>query len=122
MEAHVYNHNQQRLPKPKLCQPTAISQQPIHRPSCATAISQPPIPRPPRSVHNIQRQYWKYSSSSSKSPFSPLSYSIEDVRPKVGIKKFRPAAYSNLLQVGKRYYAESSYVIPLGEVVDCHVM
>ncbi|KAL9246296.1 hypothetical protein vseg_019850 [Gypsophila vaccaria] len=35
------------------------------------------------------------SSSISKSFFSPLGYSIEDLRPKGGIKKFRSAAYSN---------------------------
>ncbi|KAL1807054.1 hypothetical protein ACET3Z_030122 [Daucus carota] len=37
------------------------------------------------------------SSSSSKSFFyeAPLGYSIEDVRPNGGIKKFRSAAYSN---------------------------
>nr|AAB70462.1 unknown [Dianthus caryophyllus] len=35
------------------------------------------------------------SSSSTKSFFAPLGYSIEDVRPKGGIKKFRSAAYSN---------------------------
>ncbi|GFZ21546.1 hypothetical protein Acr_29g0007080 [Actinidia rufa] len=37
------------------------------------------------------------SSSSSKSQFyeAPLGYSIEDVRPNGGIKKFRSAAYSN---------------------------
>ncbi|KAL4316021.1 uncharacterized protein DS421_15g505930 [Arachis hypogaea] len=37
------------------------------------------------------------SSSSSKSLFyeAPLGYSIEDVRPNGGIKKFRSAAYSN---------------------------
>ncbi|KAL5826161.1 hypothetical protein ACOSQ3_018003 [Xanthoceras sorbifolium] len=36
-------------------------------------------------------------SSSSKSLFyeAPLGYSIEDVRPNGGIKKFRSAAYSN---------------------------
>ncbi|GMP83065.1 hypothetical protein CsSME_00037125 [Camellia sinensis var. sinensis] len=39
----------------------------------------------------------KKSSSSSKSQFyeAPLGYSIEDVRPNGGIKKFRSAAYSN---------------------------
>ncbi|KAL5179521.1 hypothetical protein HKD37_01G000810 [Glycine soja] len=39
----------------------------------------------------------KSSSSSSKSLFyeAPLGYSIEDVRPNGGIKKFRSAAYSN---------------------------
>ncbi|KAK7309950.1 hypothetical protein RJT34_07106 [Clitoria ternatea] len=39
----------------------------------------------------------KKSSSSSKSLFyeAPLGYSIEDVRPNGGIKKFRSAAYSN---------------------------
>lgn len=38
------------------------------------------------------------SSSSSKSLFyeAPLGYSIEDVRPHGGIKKFRSAAYSNV--------------------------
>ena len=37
-------------------------------------------------------------SSSSKSLFyeAPLGYSIEDVRPNGGIKKFRSAAYSNV--------------------------
>ncbi|KAG8639053.1 hypothetical protein MANES_14G094100v8, partial [Manihot esculenta] len=36
-------------------------------------------------------------SSSSKSLFyeAPLGYSIEDIRPNGGIKKFRSAAYSN---------------------------
>ena len=40
----------------------------------------------------------KKSSSSSKSLFyeAPLGYSIEDVRPNGGIKKFRSAAYSNV--------------------------
>lgn len=42
----------------------------------------------------------KKSSSSSKSSSSlfyeaPLGYSIEDIRPNGGIKKFRSAAYSN---------------------------
>lgn len=38
------------------------------------------------------------SSSSSKSIFyeAPLGYSIEDIRPNGGIKKFRSAAYSNV--------------------------
>lgn len=37
-------------------------------------------------------------SSNSKSLFyeAPLGYSIEDVRPNGGIKKFRSAAYSNV--------------------------
>jgi len=43
----------------------------------------------------------KKSSSSSKSSSSlfyeaPLGYSIEDIRPNGGIKKFRSAAYSNV--------------------------
>ncbi|PON45853.1 S-adenosyl-l-methionine decarboxylase leader peptide [Trema orientale] len=40
------------------------------------------------------------SSSSSKSFFyeAPLGYSIEDVRPAGGIKKFRSAAYSNCVR------------------------
>ncbi|KAL6961058.1 hypothetical protein U1Q18_038821 [Sarracenia purpurea var. burkii] len=39
----------------------------------------------------------KKKSSSSKSLLyeAPLGYSIEDVRPHGGIKKFRSAAYSN---------------------------
>ncbi|CDP02380.1 unnamed protein product [Coffea canephora] len=39
----------------------------------------------------------KKKSSGSKSLFyeAPLGYSIEDVRPAGGIKKFRSAAYSN---------------------------
>ncbi|CAA0825583.1 conserved peptide upstream open reading frame 10 [Striga hermonthica] len=39
----------------------------------------------------------KKKSSSSKSIFyeAPLGYSIEDIRPNGGIKKFRSAAYSN---------------------------
>ncbi|KAH6774647.1 hypothetical protein C2S51_013051, partial [Perilla frutescens var. frutescens] len=39
----------------------------------------------------------KKKSSSSNSLFyeAPLGYSIEDVRPHGGIKKFRSAAYSN---------------------------
>ncbi|KAK2635932.1 hypothetical protein Ddye_030724 [Dipteronia dyeriana] len=39
----------------------------------------------------------KKSSSSSKSLCyeAPLGYSIEDIRPNGGIKKFRSAAYSN---------------------------
>ncbi|WJX57875.1 adenosylmethionine decarboxylase [Trifolium repens] len=40
----------------------------------------------------------KSSSSSSKSSLfyeAPLGYSIEDIRPNGGIKKFRSAAYSN---------------------------
>lgn len=40
----------------------------------------------------------KKKSSSSKSLFyeAPLGYSIEDIRPNGGIKKFRSAAYSNV--------------------------
>lgn len=40
----------------------------------------------------------KKSSSSSNKLFdeTPLIYSIEDVRPRGGIKKFRSAAYSNV--------------------------
>lgn len=40
----------------------------------------------------------KKSSSSKSSLFyeAPLGYSIEDVRPHGGIKKFRSAAYSNV--------------------------
>lgn len=40
----------------------------------------------------------KSSSSSSSRSFyeAPLGYSIEDVRPNGGIKKFRSAAYSNV--------------------------
>ena len=40
----------------------------------------------------------KKKSSSSKSLFyeAPLGYSIEDIRPAGGIKKFRSAAYSNV--------------------------
>ncbi|WOG88902.1 hypothetical protein DCAR_0208137 [Daucus carota subsp. sativus] len=40
----------------------------------------------------------KKSSSSSKSLFyeAPLGYSIEDIRPNGGIKKFKSAAYSNV--------------------------
>ncbi|KAJ9682991.1 hypothetical protein PVL29_018825 [Vitis rotundifolia] len=40
----------------------------------------------------------KKKSSSSKSMFyeAPLGYSIEDIRPNGGIKKFRTAAYSNM--------------------------
>ncbi|KAM3712595.1 hypothetical protein ACB098_01G193700 [Castanea mollissima] len=40
----------------------------------------------------------KKSSSSSKSSLfyeAPLGYSIEDLRPAGGIKKYRSAAYSN---------------------------
>ncbi|KAI5436449.1 hypothetical protein KIW84_022802 [Lathyrus oleraceus] len=39
----------------------------------------------------------KSSSSSNSSLFyeAPLGYSIEDIRPNGGIKKFRSAAYSN---------------------------
>ncbi|KAF3339165.1 S-adenosyl-l-methionine decarboxylase leader peptide [Carex littledalei] len=36
------------------------------------------------------------SSSGSKQYEAPLGYSIEDVRPAGGIKKFQSAAYSNL--------------------------
>ena len=40
------------------------------------------------------------SSSSSKSLLyeAPLGYSIEDIRPAGGIKKFRSAAYSNCVR------------------------
>lgn len=40
------------------------------------------------------------SSSSKKSLFyeAPLGYSIEDIRPHGGIKKFRSAAYSNCVR------------------------
>nr|XP_016493551.1 PREDICTED: uncharacterized protein LOC107812888 [Nicotiana tabacum] len=37
----------------------------------------------------------KNSSSKSLPYEAPLGYSIEDVRPNGGIKKFRSAAYSN---------------------------
>ena len=38
----------------------------------------------------------KSGSSSSLQYEVPLGYSIEDVRPNGGIKKFRSAAYSNV--------------------------
>jgi S-adenosyl-l-methionine decarboxylase leader peptide len=38
----------------------------------------------------------KKSSSSSLDYEAPLGYSIEDVRPAGGIKKFQSAAYSNV--------------------------
>lgn len=38
----------------------------------------------------------KKSSSNSLIYEAPLGYSIEDVRPNGGIKKFRSAAYSNV--------------------------
>lgn len=38
----------------------------------------------------------KSSSSSSLDYEAPLGYSIEDVRPAGGIKKFQSAAYSNV--------------------------
>ncbi|CAN4121961.1 unnamed protein product [Withania somnifera] len=38
----------------------------------------------------------KKSSSSSLFYEAPLGYSIEDVRPNGGVKKFRSAAYSNV--------------------------
>ncbi|KAG9147378.1 hypothetical protein Leryth_019519 [Lithospermum erythrorhizon] len=37
----------------------------------------------------------KSSSSRSLSYEAPLEYSIEDIRPRGGIKKFKSAAYSN---------------------------
>ncbi|ESR44110.1 hypothetical protein CICLE_v10013834mg [Citrus x clementina] len=40
----------------------------------------------------------KKSSSSSLFYEAPLGYSIEDVRPHGGIKKFRSAAYSNCVR------------------------
>ncbi|KAK2984303.1 hypothetical protein RJ640_026526 [Escallonia rubra] len=41
----------------------------------------------------------KKKSSSSKSFYeAPLGYSIEDIRPHGGIKKFRSAAYSNCVR------------------------
>lgn len=47
----------------------------------------------------------KKNSSSSKSLFyeAPLGYSIEDIRPNGGIKKFRSAAYSNV-SFGSPFY------------------
>lgn len=42
----------------------------------------------------------KKKSSSSKAFYeAPLGYSIEDVRPNGGIKKFRSAAYSNVSSI-----------------------
>lgn len=43
----------------------------------------------------------KKKSSSSRSLFyeAPLGYSIEDIRPAGGIKKFRSAAYSNVSSI-----------------------
>ncbi|KAF2312292.1 hypothetical protein GH714_032180 [Hevea brasiliensis] len=61
----------------------------------------------PRNNHAWQRlndlmesKGGKKKSSSSKSLFyeAPLGYSIEDVRPHGGIKKFRSAAYSNCVR------------------------
>ncbi|CAA7390615.1 unnamed protein product [Spirodela intermedia] len=40
----------------------------------------------------------KSGSSSSLQYEAPLGYSIEDVRPNGGIKKFRSAAYSNCVR------------------------
>ncbi|OVA18963.1 S-adenosyl-l-methionine decarboxylase leader peptide [Macleaya cordata] len=44
--------------------------------------------------------------SSSKSLFyeAPLGYSIEDIRPNGGIKKFRSAAYSNEANFDSLYF------------------
>lgn len=44
----------------------------------------------------------KKSSSSSLQYEVPLGYSIEDVRPNGGIKKFHSAAYSNVRKWKKR--------------------
>ena len=47
----------------------------------------------------------KKKSSSSKSLFyeAPLGYGIEDVRPNGGIKKFKSAAYSNVIYLSALY-------------------
>ncbi|KAF3790578.1 S-adenosylmethionine decarboxylase proenzyme [Nymphaea thermarum] len=46
----------------------------------------------------------KKSSSSSLMYEVPLGYSIEDVRPNGGIKKFKSAAYSNCVRKPSRYF------------------
>lgn len=43
----------------------------------------------------------KKSSSSSLQYEAPLGYSIEDVRPHGGVKKFQSAAYSNVMEDSK---------------------
>ncbi|KAK4789351.1 hypothetical protein SAY86_020670 [Trapa natans] len=54
----------------------------------------------PRLNDLMESKGGKKKSSSSKSLFyeAPLGYSIEDVRPHGGIKKFRSAAYSNCVR------------------------
>ena len=58
----------------------------------------------------------KKSSSSSKSSSlfyeAPLGYSIEDIRPNGGIKKFRSAAYSNCARKPS-WYTHKRAVWPL---------
>ncbi|KAL6350587.1 hypothetical protein AAG906_022297 [Vitis piasezkii] len=48
-------------------------------------------------LNDLMESKHSKKSSSSKSLFyeAPLGYSIEDIRPNGGIKKFRSAAYSN---------------------------
>ena len=59
------------------------------------------------------------SSSSSKSLFyeAPLGYSIEDVRPHGGIKKFRSAAYSNVRSFYTAVYFLISSLSSMGWLV-----
>lgn len=44
------------------------------------------------------------SSSGSKQYEAPLGYSIEDVRPAGGIKKFQSAAYSNVSSIPSFFF------------------
>lgn len=57
----------------------------------------------------------KKKSSSSKSLFceAPLVYSIEDVRPRGGIKRFRSAAYSNVSFTSLFLYDFVQFLCPL---------
>lgn len=54
----------------------------------------------------------KKSSSSSLCYEAPLGYTIEDVRPNGGIKKFRSAAYSNVSQLSLHHvYLSCLYLL-----------
>lgn len=65
----------------------------------------------------------KKKSSSSKSLFyeAPLGYSIEDVRPAGGIKKFRSAAYSNVSFRFVYAFLSGSYKMLFYELRDANI-
>lgn len=65
----------------------------------------------------------KKSSSSSLFYEAPLGYTIEDVRPNGGIKKFRSAAYSNVSSfILHLMYLNCLYLLHVYRLTVCSTM